>query len=159
MVKKSKKSSIITLRKEGKSVNEIAKILKCGKSTVSYHINKVNLGGKLNKTERKFSDSLDEKTINLIIENKKNGLTYKEIKLLTNISYDKLKRICRTLNINKFYKRKLSDDKINLIKKTYNELKSIRKTSEKLGISRHYIRQHINIVKNKMSVDERKKVL
>lgn len=37
------KESIIELRKNGKTVNEIVKILGCAKSTVAYHCGKINL--------------------------------------------------------------------------------------------------------------------
>ena len=45
MVKKDLKGSIIKLRKEGKSVKEISKLLGCAASTVSYHSQKNGFGG------------------------------------------------------------------------------------------------------------------
>jgi predicted transcriptional regulator len=41
------KEKIIELRKKGLTINEIVKELGCVKSTVSYHINKVDLGRKI----------------------------------------------------------------------------------------------------------------
>lgn len=40
------KEEIITLRIKGKSFNEIERILDCSKSTISYHCNKMGIGGK-----------------------------------------------------------------------------------------------------------------
>ena len=107
MGKENLKGSIIKLRENGKSVNEIQKILNCSKSTISFHLNKNNMGGVLSKfknekDDNEFIKGIEDDIINKIVNYKKDGKTYKEIyTTLNNISYDKIKRVCSIFNLNK----------------------------------------------------------
>lgn len=84
------KEEIIKLRKEGKTINEIIKLLGCSKGTISYHINKVRLGGniKIYNTEE------------MVIKYRSELKSYTEIIELLGISEDRLKKICRKYNLN-----------------------------------------------------------
>ncbi len=48
----SLKENILSLRNEGKTYNEIIKVLGCTKSTISFHCNNNNLGGNLISEQR-----------------------------------------------------------------------------------------------------------
>jgi len=154
---------IIELRKNGKSVNEISKTLNCAKGTVSYHINLNGLGGiikpfkynSISLSNDEFINLLDINLINKIKSWKISGLSYKEIYNNSELSYDKIKRICRILKINKYFPKKTNNILIGKIKKTYDEHKSIRKTAQILKISRELVRQHIIITK--LSPSEKKR--
>lgn len=143
----SLKYKIIELRKKGISLKEISAKLNCAKSTVSYHINSEGLGGQINPL--KFIISDNDK--NLIIKYRNINKSYNEINKLTNISYDKIKYVCKEENLNKqsnIFKNKVIDFTENDIITKYKELKSLRDTALYFNISRYIIRKYIpdNIV-------------
>lgn len=148
------KSSIIELRKGGKTINEIVETLGCAKSTVSYHINKENLGGVTQIIRKKITDeefilsiTLDE--VNLIVALKKQGRSYKDIRDKLDISYDKIKRICNIYGINKSSSRfKIYNESfINDVKRTYDDTKSLKKTAKLLNSSFYTIKKIIGEAK------------
>lgn len=143
------KEKILELRRKGFTINEIIQELKCAKSTISYHINKVGLGGVRNDFLNDITDDVIEK----IKEYRLTLKSYKEIKELVNISEDKLIKICRILNVNKpsntFKKKELDGDEVI---KYYLVVNSLRKTSEYFNTSRETVRKYISsdiIEKNK----------
>lgn len=136
----SKKFEILELRKNGNTINEIVAKLNCAKSTVSYHINNANLGGNINNFLFGINDEDIEKIKNLRLNEK----TYDEIHQTINISKDKLKKICRNLDLNKqVFIRKITLDK-NDVLLYYKKVKSLRKTAEYFCASRERIRKYIN---------------
>lgn len=165
MGKENLKGSIIKLRENGKSVNEIQKILNCSKSTISFHLNKNNMGGVLSKfknekDDNEFIKGIEDDIINKIVNYKKDGKTYKEIyTTLNNISYDKIKRVCSIFNLNKTNTLIKFDDPnfIELIKLEYQRLGSIKKVAKELSVSHKNIRKHITINRTKQTEEERKK--
>lgn len=161
------KEKIIKLRNEGKTYNEIKEILKCSKSTISYHCSKIENNKEsielnksvsdLNKKKDKFL-LLDEEKINEIIKLRKLKKTYKEISKTLNVSLNIVSNICRKLKLqDERNYNKIDDDIIEKINILYNELKSIRKVSEKLNISRKSISKYLNIKIDKLNSDELKK--
>ena len=163
MENKKLKDSIIELRKQGYSVSNIKNILGCSTSTISYHINNNGLGGVHEKfkidtiDDDKFLASVDDAIVKQIINLKKKGETYKVIFNTVNISYDKIKRICKIFNLNK-NKNELKfkdEESITKIQKLYDEIGSIRKVSKILGISRQIISSVVEI-KTKVNIDRRK---
>lgn len=135
------KIKIIELRKNGYSVNDIAKELNCAKSTVSYHINRYVLGGKRDK----FIASVDDSTIEHIKKLRIEEKTYPEILKIVDITEDKLIRICRNLDLNRstgFFKtiELVNEDVIDF----YKNVNSIRKTAEFFNVSVWVIRKYIN---------------
>jgi predicted transcriptional regulator len=91
------KIKIIELRKNGYSVNDIAKELNCAKSTVSYHINKNGLGGKRDK----FITSVDDSTIEHIRKLRIEEKTYSEILKIVDITEDKFQKLIEQYRMNK----------------------------------------------------------
>jgi DNA invertase Pin-like site-specific DNA recombinase len=135
------KDRIIELRKEGLTANEIAIKLKCAKSTVSYHINKHNLGGNVSK----LNLDVDNDILNEIIELRNQNKTFDEIHRLVNITKDKLKIVCRNLNFSDLKNKKDNiDDLTKTINKYYLDVKSLRKCAEHFNLPRHSIRKIIN---------------
>ena len=134
------KEKILELRKNGLSINEIIKELKCAKSTVSYHINKNGLGG----VRHKFLSGISDEIINLIKNFRLESKSYDEIVTLIDISEDKLKKICRLFEINVStgtFKGKLVDK--DEVVKYYLTVKSLRKTADFFNISRDTVRKYI----------------
>jgi DNA-binding CsgD family transcriptional regulator len=135
-----KKVRIIELRKKGYNINEIVKELGCAKSTVSYHINKIGLGG----VRYKFLNGIDNETIDKIIKLRNENKTYKEILELIDISEDKLIKICRINGINssssKFKNKNVNSDEIISFYLTVN---SLRETGKHFNLSRETIRKYI----------------
>ena len=108
------------------NINEIVKELGCAKSTVSYHINNVGLGGNRDK----FLIGIDDETILLIKKLRLELTEYDDILKVINISRDKLKKVCRLLGLNKqtntFKGKELNvEEVINY----YKSVKSLRKTA------------------------------
>lgn len=130
------KEKIIELRKKGYTLNRIAEELNCAKSTVSYHINKVNLGGNKNN----FLFGVSDETINEIKNLRLSGKTYDEITKLINISKDKLTKICKRIELN-FNIKNLRASKLNSeeVIKYYLEIKSKRKTAIFFNVSKEKI--------------------
>lgn len=135
------KDKIIDLRKKGYTINEIVKELKCSKSTVSYHINKIGLGG----VRDKFISDIDNDVIGHIKQMRNNGESYEDILNVINITKDKLIKVCRILEKNtstgKFKKIELNNEKVT---KYYIEVKSIRKTAKHFNVDRKTVRRFID---------------
>ena len=161
------KEKIIKLRNEGKTYNEIKEILKCSKSTISYHCSKIESNTekiKLNKSiadVNKIKDRfllLDDEKINEVIELRKLKKTYKEISELLNVSLNVISNVCRKLKLqNERNYGKIDENIIEKISILYNELKSIKRVSEKLNISRKSVSKYLNIKRDKLNSDEIKK--
>lgn len=168
------KTQILKLRKEGKSYNEISKILKCSKGTVSYHCKKLDDNKsiiKLNSDERNieqiknvpfidFGKETSEKTIKSVIFYRNKGYSYDIINEKTNLSLDKIKKICRVNGINdqnkyqnRFEKYDFTDDEIKEMQLFYNECESTRKVAKKFGCSRYIVSKYLNINQRKSKLD------
>ena len=164
------KEKILKLRSEGKTYNEIEKMLGCSKSTISYHCSKFEVNKdliKLNteiKNESQIKDSSfllpENEIINKIISLRKQKIKLKEISKKLEISIDVVRKVCRKYNLSNFREfGSLLITKSNTIpediKRLYEELKSTRKVSKELGISRETVRKYANIEsKKKMTDDE-----
>ena len=162
------KEKILKLREEGKSYNEIKKILGCSKGTISYHCTKIdndkitksiNLDIK-NKMQVKDVSFLlpAESIISSIIELRKKKRTYLEISNELDVSTDVIKKVCRKSGLCDYRKfGSISDDIIDKIKVLYSELKSTRKVAKIFGISRDSVRKYVNIEIKKRLTDEESK--
>lgn len=126
------KDKILKLRLLGLSINEIVSELGCAKSTVSYHINKVGLGGDNND----FLFGVDKEKIGKVVEMRNDYKTYDEILTEVDIPRDKLKKVCRKLGMIESAKNQKSRSLVkNDVVKIYNETKSKKKTAKILGVS------------------------
>ncbi len=144
----SKKDKIVQLRKNGYTINEIVNELHCAKGTVSYHINNANIGGNI----KNFLYDIKNEDIELVKKLRLDEKTYDEIHDITEISIDKIKKICRKFKLNKqvFVNRKKfnKDEVLNY----YNKVKSLKLTARYFNTSRDTIRKHIDdndIIKKK----------
>ncbi len=151
------KEKILKLRGEGKTYNEIKKILNCSKGTISYHCSKledndikiVENSDIKNRSQIKEVSFLipNKEIIESIISLRKIKKTYKEISSELKISINIISKVCRKLNlINKRNYGKLDNETISKIRLLYNELKSTRKVSKQTGVSRDSIMKYINII-------------
>jgi DNA invertase Pin-like site-specific DNA recombinase len=150
------KSQILELRKLGFSYNEISKKLNCSKSTISYHCSKLetndekiknNVKLKNKKQEKKDSFLLETDKIDVVISLRKALKNYKEIKKETGLSIHVISKICKTYNLvetRKYGAKILKNEQIEEVNKLYNDLKSERKVSKKLGLSRDTVRRYID---------------
>ena len=151
------KEEILKFRELGFSYNEIKEKLKCSKSTISYHCSKIenndmktkkNLIRKNKKQEKNKSFLVENDKVDLVITLRKERKTYNEISKIVNISKDHISKICRDFGLtNDRNFGSISNEIINNIKETYKKLKSIRKTSIELDISRDTIRKYIELEK------------
>lgn len=155
------KEEIIKLRKKGLNYKEICDILGCAKSTVSYHCRSVNIGYeetyKKNKLEEcEISDELNNKVIELRLENYKYDEIYQKLK--NEISKDKIRIICSLNNLTKngINKNKPSDEEIEEFQKMYNDGYIIREISDMFIYSRQTISKYI-VKRKKLSEDQLKK--
>lgn len=150
-IMKDMKEKIIEFRKKGLTVNQISKELGCSKSTVSYHINKVGLGG----NRPIFISDISKDTIDRIKLYKSELKTYNEILSLINISKDKLIKICKIYKLNDPTKNKqVKHLDTKKVIEFYCLVNSLRKTSEHFKVSRNTVRKCIPneiIEKNKSS--------
>lgn len=164
------KDKILELRQEGKSYNEIRKILGCSKGTISYHCSKIDIDNDKiksinldikNKLQIKDKSFLlpSENVISSIIELRKKKKTYPEISKELDISVSIVKKVCRKSGLSKHRKfNNVSDEMISKIRSLYNELKSTTKTGKSLGISKHTVRKYVVIKsKEKLNEDELKR--
>lgn len=161
------KNEIIKLRNEGKTYNEIRKILGCSKSTISYHCSKLknnekNIEKNINiknllSGSNKFKTS--KENINEIIKLRKNKKTYNEISKEVNISINIVRKVCRVLNLTTSRKfGKISKETISKVKKLYKKNYSSYEISKKLKISKTTVLKYVDSRKRKkMSDEERKK--
>lgn len=162
------REKILKLRLEGKTYNEIKNILKCSKSTISYHCSSIEKNEKIksinldikNKNQIKNKSFLlpDKKILDEILNLRKLKKSYNEINKELNISLNIIKKVCRKYGL--FKKRKfseISEEKILNIRLLYSELKSTRKVSKELGISRDSVRKYVNVeYRNKLTIEELK---
>lgn len=149
------KKQILELRKLGFSYNEISNKLNCSKSTISYHCSKFekndekikkNIELKNKKQEKKDSFLLENDKIDIVISLRKTLKTYKEIKKETGLSINVISKICKTYKLveTRKFGSKVEDKKIEEINNLYNVLKSERKVSKKVGLSRDTVRRYID---------------
>jgi DNA invertase Pin-like site-specific DNA recombinase len=162
---KDLKNKIIELRKEGRSYNEISKILQCSKSVISYHCSKIENNEELvsinvitkniEQTKTPFTDfgeKFNNESIDEIVRLKYKGLTYDEIKNKTGVSFDKIKKICRKYSINdaNVYAKKTNkpnNQEIKKVQEYYDNCLSTRKTASEFNWSRHRVSKYIKIKK------------
>jgi hypothetical protein len=133
------KEEILKLRTQGFTINQIVKKLHCAKSTVSYHINKHNLGGNIES----FLFGVSQEIIDMIIKYRHEQKTYSDISLIVDISEDKLMKICRKYKINKpiYPKHKIFNN--NEVISFYLSVKSIKLTAKHFNTSKETIRRYI----------------
>jgi len=159
------KDKIIELRNIGLSYNEISKQLGCSKSTVSYYCSnlennevrvKSNLEIKNKKQKKEKSFLLTSKVkIDEVVNLRRNKKTYEEIKKITGLSNHIISKICREFGLLSHRKRgEIENDVIEKIGLLYNEIKSIRKVSDILDISRDTVMKYITVNKDKLSTDK-----
>jgi hypothetical protein len=132
------KEKILELRKKGYSINKIVDELGCAKSTVSYHINKVELFD-LNSDLLK---DVNLETINIIKSMRLDSKSYSEILKEVVISEDKLKKICCFLNLNKAKNNINGLDGDKIIEK-YLEIKSLKKVAKYFNTTYDTIRKYV----------------
>lgn len=87
------KEKILKLRREGKSYNDISKILGCAKSTISYHCSNENLGHVNKKT-------LSENDIVKIKELYRNNIRKIELSKMFNVSEYEIKKHVKNIKRN-----------------------------------------------------------
>lgn len=157
------KDKIIKLRNEGKTYNEIARILKCSKGTISYHCSKLENNEeskKINTKKKNISQKKDnffvpkKEILDKVIELRKLKKTYNEISNELKISKYIVSKICREFGItnNRKYGR-ISDEEIEMIRKLYDEISSSSKVSKILNISKSTVLKYVK-VKNKTKLNE-----
>lgn len=162
------KENILKLRSEGKSYNEISKILGCSKGTIAYHcsilennnqIKEINLDLK-NKGQIKDDSFLlpEKEIIEKVLNLRKQLKTYKEIANELKLNKYIIGKICRKFGLidNRKY-GKIDNNLIKLINEKYFELKSSRDVAKLLGISRDSVRKYAIIpTKEKLSEEQLK---
>ncbi len=131
------KDKIFELRKEGKSYNQISKILGCAKSTVSHHCSK---GGNSRLYIEGIDHSIQDRVINLRISKMK----FNDIYNLLNgdVTRESLKLICRKNGLS--FNSRLSEKDGSEIKRLYMELKSIKAVVRETGFSFLAVRRFID---------------
>lgn len=84
-----------------------------------------------------FLSSLNVNDVKTIVKLKQDGKTYKEIFNIVNLSYDKISKVCRIYGINKTYAHFKCKDEVFIkkVKKSYNEIKNLKKVAKLHGTS------------------------
>jgi DNA-binding CsgD family transcriptional regulator len=149
------KEKIIELRKRGYTYKQIINELGCSKSTISFHLNNIGLG----------EGYSDRNIVNRIEKLRKLGKTYKEIQSVIDISIDRLKKICRELDLNKptnvLHTPKNDENLKNEIINFYKKTKSLRKTSKEFKLDRTTLRKKFilddDVIIRKKQTNEEKK--
>jgi DNA-binding CsgD family transcriptional regulator len=160
MKNSSIKTEIIKLRILGYSVDDIAKQVGCAKSTVSFHINKENLGGALSWVKKvqedQFLKEISIETILNIRSMRLAGDSYETISKSIPLTEDKLRKICSHLRLN------VSSKNINAImidnKKLleyYQACKSLKETAYYFGIATNTVK---NLIGKENIIIRQKKV-
>lgn len=137
------------LRLSGNTINQIIDSTGLAKSTVSYHLKTLNLGGVIDKSLDYNLKSEEEKVIGL----RKSGKTYEEIFILTPLTKDSVRGLLRREGLNRpaiRYKELDSEE----VTKYYLKVGSLRKTSEKFNVSRGTLRK---VIKNEDVITKRPK--
>lgn len=146
------KEKIIYLRKKEYTYNQIIEELGCSKSTISYHCKELdnsitdkNVKIKNKKQEKDRSFLIENIDIDLIILYRKDKKSYSEIKEKTGYSINIISKVCREFNLFK-YRRFSNIDKsiIEQINILYSEVRSTRKVSKELNISRDSVSKYLN---------------
>ena len=101
---------------------------------------------------------IDTSIIEKIKELRSKDFSYKEIKSETNVSYDKIRRVCKIFGLTKkIYcskNKELTEEETKNIQKIYDEFGSVRKASKESGYSRELIKR---ILKIKLKIKSTKK--
>lgn len=128
------KDKILKLRREGKTYKEITNLLKCSKSTVSYHCNKNNI--------KVYIENIDKILQNDVINYRKNGLKLNEIYNILNkkITKENIRIICNKNNLS--YLDRLSEDDIKNIRNEFKKLGKYKKVSRLLGYTFNTIKKY-----------------
>lgn len=150
------KEKILKLRKEGKTYNEIKKILGCAKSTISYHCTKNEI------TEENLIYTIDNISLeiqNNVIKLRKEEKTYEEIYKIINglLTKENIRLLCNKNGLS--YLDRLSDNDIIKLRELYIELKSTRKVAKMINTSKHSVSKYVQDLMNKtkQTKEERKK--
>lgn len=154
----SKGEKILELRKRGYTINEIVKKLGCARGTVSYHINKCDLGGNIHS----FLFGISDDCIQQIIVMRNANKSYLEILSEINITEDKLKKICRNVDLNHASNNSKIFDKSEVLE-YYLYSKSLRKTAVHFNTTRSTIKKHIDpdkiIIKRERTITNSQSVI
>lgn len=148
------KEKILELRLQNKTINKIANELNCAKSTVSYHLNSLGLGGEILRITDNISDFYD------VLLMKKSGLTNQQIFNKSPLSKDKIIKIVKINNLNDPNKiRRPTEKDIKIMQDLYDKYKSTYKVAERCKWSRYTICKYVKIKKiRNYTQSERKEV-
>jgi DNA-binding CsgD family transcriptional regulator len=174
------KTRIIELRKDGKSYNEISKILNCSKGTISYYCKNIDSNIELSQKNRDrkninqiknipiltFGKEVTEEMIKDVIFYRNKGYTYEKINEKLNLSLDKIKKICKIKGINnqnkyqnKYQKFSFTEEEISKMQIFYDKCKSIRKVANEFKLSKYTVSKYIKTNKknDKLSLEALRK--
>lgn len=153
-------SSIVKLRLEGKTSDEIIAQLQCSKSTVNFHLKKHNLDGKLYKI-------LDKLTINTVrgysvfflkkfLSYRQQKANYNVISGIMNITIVECKKINRLLGFKPNAKNLTYSEEQSIVN-FYLKEKNIAKTSRTLNISLDLVKSTLK--KNNVQIIKKNRVI
>jgi len=163
------KNEILELRNNGKSYNEISKILGCSKSTISFHCKKNENNKKITLTNKQkkdinqiknfdiidFGSVVDIDKIKDVIFYRKNRNNYDEIVDKTGLSLDKIIKICKFNNINhQSDSQSPNKNEILEMNKYYLEIKNLKKVAKKFNYSYHTVRKYIDPIGKYSNTEE-----
>ena len=95
---------------------------------------------------------MEKEKIELIIKLRKEKKSYDEIKSLTNVTTSQISKICKNFGlVGSKRMGEISGELKNLILKTYEETKSIRKTAKILKVTRDTISKYVKLEDNKLT--------
>jgi len=133
------KEHILKLRNEGKTYDEIQKLVGCSLSTISFHC-KNDL-----KNEIKLIDGISLAEANCIKKLRLENYTFQKIwiELNKSVTKEKIRMFCNKNGLS--YINRVNDEQIQEIKNTYKEIGSYKKVAKELGISYETVRNYIEI--------------
>lgn len=145
------KEQIIMLRMKGHSYNEIKNELGCAKSSISYHckgiddnsIKEKNITIKNKKQIKDVSFLLTDVDVDLVIELRKNKISYEEIKDKTGYSIVIISKICRVFEFDNNISN-IDERMVLSINELYEKYKSTRRVALELNISRPSVVKYLN---------------
>lgn len=148
------KEKIYELRLKGKSINQIVDELDCAKSTVSYHLKTLGLGGDISSITNDF------KSYNQVLLLKNSGFTNTHIFENVDLSRDKILKILRSNKLNNcssVLKYRTLDEK--KVREYYLQVRSLIKTAKFFNISKYKTKKVVKdliVYKPKQTTTERK---
>ena len=151
------KDKIIKLREEGLKYDEIKEKLNCSKSTISYHCNNEGFG----ENYLEYKDfKIKTNDVDQVVSLRKDGKGYDDIKIITELSIDKIKLICRKNHLTspKGFHKSLAESMKKEMQEYYDDCGSSYKVADKFGFNRQTVCKYIITKrKSKMSDEDRKK--